>query len=267
MPRHLFLILLAVSCLCRSLSTAHAASYTFTTLDVPGARATQAFEINDSGQIVGWFSDGTRNHGFLTDGATFTPIDVPGAMHTFAFGINTAGQIVGGFSDGTTSHGFLTDGATFTPIDVPGASQTQAFGINDSGQIVGEFTDATGVHGFVATPQVTVVTIDIKPGSDPATINPKSQGVIPVAILTTDTFDATTVNASTVRFGKNGTEAPPVQSAVEDVNGDGLSDLILHFNTQATGIQCGDTSASLTGQTFSGRAIQGSDSIVTVGCR
>jgi hypothetical protein len=38
------------------------------------------------------------------------------------------------------------------------------------------------------------VPIDIKPGSFPNSINPQSKGVIPVAILTTDTFDATTVD-------------------------------------------------------------------------
>jgi len=56
-----------------------------------------------------------------------------------------------------------------------------------------------------------------------ATINLKSQGVIPVAILTTDTFDATTVNAATIRFGKTGTEAAIVRSALEDVDGDGAA--------------------------------------------
>jgi hypothetical protein len=133
-----------------------------------------------------------------------------------------------------------------------------------------DFADTLGlVTQFTITPAPAVVpvVVDIKPGSEPAPINPKSQGVIPVAILTTDTFDATTVNPATARFGKTGTEAMLVQSALEDVDGDGDTDLILHFNTQDTGIQCGDTSASLTGETFSGQAIQGSDSIVTVGCR
>lgn len=38
-------------------------------------------------------------------------------------------------------------------------------------------------------------------------------------------------------------------------------------NTQVTGIVCGDTSASPTGQTFSGQEIVGTDSIKTVGSR
>lgn len=110
------------------------------------------------------------------------------------------------------------------------------------------------------------VDIDIKPDGFPNSINPDSNGVIPVAILTTPTFNAATVNAGTVRFGANGTEAAPVQTALQDVEGDGDADRILHFRTQSTGITCGATSASLTGQTFSGQAIKGTDSVRTVGC-
>lgn len=91
--------------------------------------------------------------------------------------------------------------------------------------------------------------------------------MIPVAILTTGSFDATTVDPATVLFGRTGTEAASVHFAFEDVDGDGDIDMVLHFNTQATGIQCGDTSASLTAETFSGQEIQGSDSIKTVGCK
>lgn len=111
------------------------------------------------------------------------------------------------------------------------------------------------------------VTIDIKPGSFPNSINPKSKGVIPVAILTTETFNAATVDSTTVLFGPSGTEAAPVKSALQDVDGDGDIDMILHFNTQTTGIQCGDTSATLTGETLDGQMIKGSDDINTVGCK
>src|SRR5262249_18353941 len=103
-----------------------ATMYTFTTIDVPGAiLVTGASGIDDAGQIVGFFNDAKRIHGFLKDGATFTTIDVPGAMFaTVASGINDAGQIVGSFSDTASppTHGFLKDGATLTTIDVPGAT-------------------------------------------------------------------------------------------------------------------------------------------------
>lgn len=118
-------------------------------------------------------------------------------------------------------------------------------------------------EGFIG---VVEVNIDIKPGSDPNSINPRSKGVIPVAILTTDTFDATSVDPLSVKFGSNEATETHGQGHIEDVEGDGDMDLMLHFRTQDTGIQCGDTSASLTGQTFEDQAIQGADSIVTVGC-
>jgi hypothetical protein len=122
------------------------------------------------------------------------------------------------------------------------------------------------IHQISTAPPVAVA-IDIKPGSLTNSINPRSQGRIPVAILTTDTLDAATVDPTTVLFGRTGIEATPVRSALEDVDGDGIADMILHFNTSDTGIQCDDTSASLSAKTFSGRIIQGSDSVKTVGCK
>lgn len=107
------------------------------------------------------------------------------------------------------------------------------------------------------------VAIDIKSYN----INPRSKGVIPVAIFTTDTFDATNVDPLSVVFGPNRAMAIHGIGHIEDVDGDGYDDLMLHFNTQNTGIECGFTSVSLTGETFGGQAIEGSDSINTVGCR
>ena len=53
----------------------------------------------------------------------------------------------------------------------------------------------------------------------------------------------------------------------EDVNLDGIMDLLLHFRTQDTGITCGDESATLTGELLDGHPIEGTDTIQTVGCR
>lgn len=111
------------------------------------------------------------------------------------------------------------------------------------------------------------VSIDIKPGSFPNSIAPGQKGVIPVAILTTASFDATTVNPATVRFGATGTEAAPLRSVLADVDKDGDTDLLLHFNAQATAIACGATYAFLTGETFGGQPIMGVDAIQTVGCK
>jgi len=124
-----------------------------------------------------------------------------------------------------------------------------------------------GSFEFNAAPAALEVSLDIKPGASPNTINPKSNGVIPVAILTTPDFDATTVDPLSVEFGPKGAFEAHGKGHIEDVNGDGKKDLVLHFRTQETGIACGDTSASLTGATFQGDQIQGSDTIKTVGCK
>ena len=104
------------------------------------------------------------------------------------------------------------------------------------------------------------VDIDIKPGGGNS-VNLKSKGRIPVAILTTEDFDATEVDTGTVRFGPG--LARPAHYAVEDVDDDGDLDMILHFLTQETGIQAGDTSATLTGVSCIDGAFFGSDAIVT----
>lgn len=106
------------------------------------------------------------------------------------------------------------------------------------------------------------VEIDIKPGSNPNSINPHSKGVIPVAILTTDDFNAATVDVETVRFGPDGAQAE--HWALEDVDNDGDEDIILHFRTQDTGIRAGDTEAELAGKTWNGWSIHSCDLVRTV---
>ena len=101
-------------------------------------------------------------------------------------------------------------------------------------------------------PPVTTVTIDIKPGSATNPINIGSGGVIPVAILTTPTFDATTVDVSSVRFGPGNAVEAHGTGHIEDVDGDGDLDLLLHFRTADAAIPCGATSATLTGTGFTG---------------
>jgi hypothetical protein len=126
---------------------------------------------------------------------------------------------------------------------------------------------ATGCDSLIITINPLMVMIDIKPGSFPNPINPKSNGKIPVAILTTDTFNALDVIPGTVHFGLAGTEAIPTHYSIEDVDGDNDLDLLLHFNTQDSGIVCGTIQAVITGTTLDGRVITGYDSIITPDCK
>jgi hypothetical protein len=112
----------------------------------------------------------------------------------------------------------------------------------------------------------TTVGVDIKPGDFPNAVNPRSLGRLPVAILSSGEFDALTVDPSSVTFGATGVEAPALHWTARDANADGQDDLLLHFALSATGLACGDESASLRGSTYGGAAIIGTDSIRTVGC-
>jgi hypothetical protein len=111
------------------------------------------------------------------------------------------------------------------------------------------------------------VDIDIKPWSYPNSINPKSKGNVPVAILTTIDFDATTVDPTTVDF----LGASAVQWALEDVDDDGDIDMILHFITQELNFSMlvdegGDYPyAYLYGETIDSIAFQGKDTVRLLG--
>jgi N-acetylglucosamine-6-sulfatase len=124
-------------------------SYAFTPLDVPGSAVTEAWAINDSGNIVGSYTAGGTTHGFLLEGGGYTTIDVPGATSTVATGINDPGQIVGSYTLGGVTHAFLFSRGAFTTFDVPGASFTMPRGINDAGDIVGEYRSGGVAHGFL----------------------------------------------------------------------------------------------------------------------
>ena len=91
-----------------------------------------------------------------------------------------------------------------------------------------------------------------------------SNGNVPVAILSTASFDAATIDPASitlenaaVRLRGNGTP----MAVLEDVNGDGRLDLLVHVTTQALSLTDGDAEATLTGRTLSGEPIRGSDAV------
>jgi len=113
------------------------------------------------------------------------------------------------------------------------------------------------------------VEIDIKPGSDPNSINPRSMGLVPVAILGSDSFDVFDVDVTTLAFGPGG--AAPVHEEdgavpdghYEDVNDDGFTDLVTHY-VQKEALPAAPE-ACLTGETLDGIPFEGCDSVRTPG--
>lgn len=140
-----------------------------------------------------------------------------------------------------------------------------AVGLGDDGTYVADSTALTAT----VTKLVPPVPIEIKPpASAPVPINQSSSGVIPVAIISSPTFDATTVDPTTVALagaevqmiGKSG----KYSCSAQDVNGDGLNDLVCQVSTAQFLIQPGQSNAVLQAKTFGGQPIQGQEAITIV---
>ncbi len=74
-------VLLAYALTGTTIPSRAADSFSFTTIDVPGATETEASGINNAGQIVGFFKDASRKlHGFMrTTAGALTIIGGPDA--------------------------------------------------------------------------------------------------------------------------------------------------------------------------------------------
>ena len=113
----------------------------FTTIDVPDARATIVFDINDRGQMAGTYIDqGGSVRGFRRDrSGEVTTIDAPGAVQTRVRGINNRGQIaIDTVDPQLRHHSFLLDRGRFTEIRPRGAyTGSLATDVDDRGRVIG----------------------------------------------------------------------------------------------------------------------------------
>jgi hypothetical protein len=138
--------------------------------------------------------------------------------------------------------------------------------INDLGQVI--WIGWGGPGGtqqiYVATP-FTWATIDIKPGDYPNSINLGSNGNVPVAIFSTEDFDATQIDPASVTLSGASVslkgKSDLYMTSVKELNGDGLPDLLVHVDTTAMQLSEGDIEAVLEGKTNNGLCIRGTDTV------
>jgi uncharacterized membrane protein len=130
----------------------------FTTIDFPGAGLTVANEVNENGEIVGFYRLALPSppgalgpiRGFLLSNGQFTTIHVPGAARTRAFGINNAGDIVGDYFLSGVNYGFLLKAGSnqFQTIRYTNtnfaAAFTDSWGIDEQGNVTGGFNNVDG---------------------------------------------------------------------------------------------------------------------------
>jgi len=206
-------------------------------------------------------------------------------------GFNIAGDDTCGFSETSDLQNTdpqllaLTDNGGPTPThalapDSPAidAADSNCLPQDQRGALRPQDGDADGVAkcdigAFEAGYLTAAIEIDIKPNSYPNTVNTSSRGVLPVAILGSESIDPTKIDVPTLSFGPDGastkhdlTDLVVFGHHLEDVNLDGELDLLTHFRVGDIGIRCEGQSVRLSGQTTIGQPIEGWDSIVPVGC-
>lgn len=171
----------------------------------------------------------------------------------------------GGGGYDTEMDGFTTV-LTATAAVNPGLNHIK-LAIADAGDRILDANVLIKAESFVCKPPVIPVDIDIKPGSDPNSINCNNANeLITVAVLTTDNFDATQIDHETVEFegameshiNKKTYES---RRHVEDVDLDGDLDLVLHFLLIESNLTCESVEGTLTGELFDGTPIEGMDAV------
>lgn len=196
-------------------------------------------DINDELQVVGYGPSGPviwdpRN-------GTRDLADLGGPTEPSA--INNGGQVVGS-RDGKACVWSEAEGLTY--IGTFGGEWSTADAINDHGQIA-------GTYDYV----LLVVQIDVSPGRIRHLLNLRSRSAVPVAVLSTPTFDAASIRAETVVFAG----ARPLRWSTEDVNHDGCCDVVYQFRPRDLALTGRSSHATLTAMTQDWQDVEGTGAV------
>ena len=131
---------------------------------LPGYNGSTAYDINDSGQAVGYSSNSLtqQEHATLWSNGQITDLGTLGGNKSAAVAINNKGQVAGfgtTTGNGGLAHGFIWENGKMADLNslIPensGWFLQEVSGINDLGQIVGRgINSATGQnHAFLLNP-------------------------------------------------------------------------------------------------------------------
>ena len=131
---------------------------------LPGYDGSTAYDINDSGQAIGYSSNSQtrQSHATLWSNGQITDLGTLGGNMSAAVAINNKGQVAGFDTvtgNGGLNHGFIWEDGQMADLNSLIAADSgwflqQVSGINDRGQIVGQgINSATGKnHAFLLNP-------------------------------------------------------------------------------------------------------------------
>jgi hypothetical protein len=124
----------------------------FSEIDFPGATVTQAFGINNAGDITGRFSDSAgHENGYILRNGVFSKVRLPNSCSTVVWGSQDNGRVLAGDFcskvDGGR-HGFFRDPTNLTVVDFPNLPFpcTFARSINERGDVGGFFVTANSAE-------------------------------------------------------------------------------------------------------------------------
>jgi len=192
------------------------------------AGATEDIDYPVDGVLTVKFNETTAN---LLTGASVTDsiyVLTGGTLNMYS---GTVGLFISVSSDASMTvygTGFKVDGETcdYGEVTLTGGIGTLTGDYEDGSQI--KLVILSDINVPIKLQPPPRITIDIKPGSNDNSINLKSRGVVPVAVFTTDDFDASTINPDTVKFAGAG----PIRWKICYVDEDGDKDMLFHFKTE-----------------------------------
>jgi VCBS repeat-containing protein len=244
-------------------------SFTFTSHDGSAASEIATVSItvhpvNDAPTLSGAAFVIEENSGIGTSVGSIAGADGDGDSLTY--------QIVGGNASGA----FTIDSATgeirvvdSLPLDFETIPEfVLTIEVADGGGLV---ATASVIVTLTDVSETLFLTIDVLPYSSSNTISSSGSGRTEVAILSTADFSVQSLDLTTLRFGRTGLENSlrwkkgSPEYRYEDVNNDGLLDVIVLFERDLMGFHAGDTEAHLTGQTLDGTEIAGEDDVNLTG--
>jgi hypothetical protein len=153
------------------------------------------------------------------------------------------------------------------PVIRHGNTGSWYFVTNSTQYIVNQAFTLSGIY----TAETTQIKIDIRPWSKKNPINYKGHGILPVAIFSTEDFDAPSqIDRNSLTFGATGNENSLAfcNRKPKDLNRDGSKDdLVCHFYIDKAGFKCGETEGILKGKTMVGTSIEGKDLVRIINCK
>jgi hypothetical protein len=180
--------------------------------------------------------------------------------------------------------------AMFVADPPPGLVLAGASPSEGEGTIFPHHPDADGLFEFhstfdaeAGTVDVSIclpIPVDIKPGNSQNPVNAGAEGVVPIAVLTTDDFDAVAEldpsKFAAVRLDGHDNvvkSVPALRWTLTDVDGDGRRDILFMFSVPAmtaganAPLSTASTTVHFRGETKSGMCVDGADHVRFVPAR